>query len=154
MTTVWYPVTRAIRAQTHVTMTSPVGPLNGAADRKTDKHVTKIHDWCHACNQPVFGLGVFGMARRHALVSLRHAAPSQRHAAPYFFFLIFFLRITIIILKRDDKPVKFYDIGWLLYQRIINTFRSLPYPCSTMSYSRAYIIFTLSHTIFMFKSLQ
>ena len=37
----------------------------------------------------VFGLGVFGMARRHALVSLRHAlvslrhaAPSQRHAAP------------------------------------------------------------------------
>ena len=33
----------------------------------------------------VFGLGVFGMARRHALVSLRHAAPSQHHAAPYFF---------------------------------------------------------------------
>ena len=32
----------------------------------------------------VFGLGVFGMARRHALVSLRHVAP-------------FFLRITIII---------------------------------------------------------
>ena len=30
---------------------------------------------------------------------------------------------TIIILKRDDKPVNFYDIVWLLYQRIINTER-------------------------------
>ena len=32
---------------------------------------------------PVFGLGVFSMARRHALVLLRHAAPSS-------FYLIFF----------------------------------------------------------------
>ena len=31
----------------------------------------------------VFGLGVFSMALRHALVSLRHAALSQRHAAPF-----------------------------------------------------------------------
>ena len=31
---------------------------------------------------PVFGLGVFSMARRHALVSLRHALVSLRHAAP------------------------------------------------------------------------
>ena len=37
----------------------------------------------------VFGLGVFGMARRHALVSLRHAAPSQRQAAPSSFFSFF-----------------------------------------------------------------
>ena len=74
--------------------------------------------WFFSTNT-VFGLGVFSMARRHALVSLRHAAPSQRHAALYFF-----LRInTIIVLKRDDKPVNFYDIGWLLYQRIINTER-------------------------------
>ena len=32
-------------------------------------------------------LGVFSMARRHALVSLRHAAPSQRHAVLFFRFL-------------------------------------------------------------------
>ena len=37
----------------------------------------------------VFGLGVFCMARRHALVSLRHAAPSQRHAVFFFFFFFF-----------------------------------------------------------------
>ena len=36
--------------------------------------------------------------------------------------LFFFFRInTIIIWKRDDTPVNFYDIGWLLYQHIINT---------------------------------
>ena len=51
----------------------------------------------------VFSLGVFSMARRHALVSLRHAlvslrhaAPSQRHAALFlmliFFFFFFFFR--------------------------------------------------------------
>ena len=69
----------------------------------------------------VFGLGVFSIARRHALVSLRHAAPSQRHAAPFLF--LFFRIYTIIIINRDDTPVNFYDIGWLLYQRIINTER-------------------------------
>ena len=38
----------------------------------------------------VFGLGVFGMARRHALVSLRQAAPSQRHTCcPLLFIFIF-----------------------------------------------------------------
>ena len=42
------------------------------------------------CLDTVFGLGVFGMARRHALVSLRHAAPSQRHAAPFLFYFNFF----------------------------------------------------------------
>ena len=61
------------------------------------------------------------MARRHALVSLRHAAPPSA-MLPLFKF--FFFRInTIIILKRDDTPVNFYNIGWLLYQRIINTER-------------------------------
>ena len=30
----------------------------------------------------MFGLGVFSMVRRHALVSLRHALVSLRHAAP------------------------------------------------------------------------
>ena len=29
----------------------------------------------------------------------------------------------MIFEKRDDTPVNFYDIGWLLYQRIINTER-------------------------------
>ena len=49
----------------------------------------------HLDIRPVFGLGVFSMARRHALVSLRHAlvslrhaAPSQRHAVFFFFFRI------------------------------------------------------------------
>ena len=40
----------------------------------------------------VFGLGVFGMARRHALVSLRHAAPSQCQTAPFLFFFKFFFK--------------------------------------------------------------
>ncbi len=34
----------------------------------------------------VFGLGVFSMVRRHALVSLRHAAPPSA-MLPLFFFL-------------------------------------------------------------------
>ena len=34
----------------------------------------------------VFGLGVFSMARCHALVSLRHAAPPSA-MLPFFFFL-------------------------------------------------------------------
>ena len=40
----------------------------------------------------VFGLGVFSMARRHALVSLRHATPCQRHAGLFLFlfFVCFF----------------------------------------------------------------
>ena len=62
------------------------------------------------------------MARRHALVSLRHAAPPSA-MLPLFFFILFFRINTIIIWKRDDTPVNFYDIGWLLYQRIINTER-------------------------------
>ena len=59
------------------------------------------------------------MARRHALVSLRHAAPPSAMLPFFFFFRI----NTIIIWKRDDTAVNFYDIGWLLYQRIINTER-------------------------------
>ena len=50
----------------------------------------------------VFGLGVFGMARRHALVSLRHAALSQRHAAPssflYFLLLLLLLFLGLLLL--------------------------------------------------------
>ena len=77
--------------------------------------------------------------------------PSAMLPSSFFvFFLIFFLRITIIIWKRDDKLVKFYDTGWLLYQRIINTFRSLPYPCSTMSYS---ILFSHFHILFSCSKL-
>ena len=69
---------------------------------------------------PVFGLGVFSMARRHALVSLRHAAPSQRHAALFYFFFFFFffffflglLLISIIMWwKRDDKLTTFMTYG-------------------------------------------
>ena len=80
----------------------------------------------------VFGLGVFSMAPRHGLVSLRHAAPPSAmlpffffffNIYIYFFIIIFFRINAIIILKRDDTPVNFYDIGWLLYQRIINTER-------------------------------
>ena len=54
-------------------------------------------------NSPVFGLGVFSMARRHALVSLRHAAPPSA-MLPFFlllfffFFFFFFFRINIIII--------------------------------------------------------
>ena len=56
----------------------------------------------------------------------------KAYAAPFFYFLFsfiylffyFFFRInTIIIWKREDPPVNFYNIGWLLYQRIINTER-------------------------------
>ena len=61
------------------------------------------------CVCAVFGLGVFSMARRHALVSLRHALVSLRHAAPsqrhaafflffFFIFLFFFLALTSIIM--------------------------------------------------------
>ena len=42
-----------------------------------------------------------------------------------------------------------HNVQKLLYQRIFNTFRSLPYPRSTMSYS---ILF--SHTIFIIKTVQ
>ena len=75
----------------------------------------------------MFGLGVFSMARRHALVSLRHAAPPSamlpllKKKIIIIIIIIFFN--TIIIWKRDDTPVNFYNIGWLLYQRIINTER-------------------------------
>ena len=65
----------------------------------------------------VFGLGVFSMARRHALVSLRHAlvslrhaAPSQRHAA-FFFFLGLALTSIIMWMKRDDKLTNFMTYG-------------------------------------------
>ena len=37
-----------------------------------------------------------------------------------------------------DKLVNFYVLGWLLYQRIFNTFRSLPYPCSKLSHTLYY----------------
>ena len=42
-----------------------------------------------AVRYAVFGLGVFSMARRHALVSLRHAAPAS--AMLPFFFTFFFI---------------------------------------------------------------
>ena len=38
-------------------------------------------------------------------------------------------------------------LGWLLYQRICNTFSSLPYPCSELSYTLYYFhifIYTIS----------
>ena len=47
--------------------------------------------------------------------------PLPAPCCPFFFF--FFRINTIIIWKRDDTPINFYDIGWLLYQRIINTER-------------------------------
>ena len=43
----------------------------------------------------VFGLGVFSMARRHALVSLRHAA-SPSAMLPLFLFFIFFLGLILL----------------------------------------------------------
>ena len=39
---------------------------------------------------------------------------------------------------------------FLLYQRIFNTFRSLPYPRSTMSYS---ILFSYFHILFSYSKL-
>ena len=44
---------------------------------------------------PVFGLGVFSMARRHALVSLRHAAPPSA-MLPLFFFFFSFLGLILL----------------------------------------------------------
>ena len=56
------------------------------------------------CYTIVFGLGVFSMARRHALVSLRHAAPPSAMLPLFFFFYYFFFfffiyfRINTIII--------------------------------------------------------
>ena len=92
---------------------------------------TRRH-WCRVAksgwvrsNNCQFGLGVFSMARRHALVSLRHAlvslrhaAPSQRHAAPFFFFFFFnflflglLIRSIIMWMKTDDKLTNFMTYG-------------------------------------------
>ena len=49
--------------------------------------------------------------------------------------IIIFLELLLLfffIVIFCDKLVNFYVLGWLLYQRIFNTFRSLPYPCSTI----------------------
>ena len=63
----------------------------------SDGHIFFKNDQYTNMHISVFGLGVFSMARRHALVSLRHAlvslrhaAPSPRHAALFFFFFFFF----------------------------------------------------------------
>ena len=66
----------------------------------------------------------------------------------------FFYDYYYYYLKRDDKLVNFYDVEWLLYQRIFNTFMSLPYPCSRAYYVVQYIILIFSHAIFMFKTIQ
>ena len=58
----------------------------------------------------------------------------------FFFYYYFIIIICIIIFC--DKLVNFYVLGWLLYQRIFNTFRSLPYPCSK-----------LCHTVYYFHIL-
>ena len=51
---------------------------------------------------PVFGLGVFSMARRHALVSLRHAAPPSAmlplFLCDFLFFIFFIFFIGFILL--------------------------------------------------------
>ena len=55
------------------------------------RHLNECADY-----NTVFGLGVFSMARRHALVSLRHAAlPAP--CCPFFYFYFFFRINTIII---------------------------------------------------------
>ena len=60
----------------------------------------------------VFVLGVFGMARRHALASLRQAAPPSAMLPPstFFFNLFLYFYDYYYYLKRDDKLVKFYDV--------------------------------------------
>ena len=58
-------------------------------------------------------------------------------------FFIFIIIIFYYYFFFCDKLVNFYVLGWLLYQRIFNTFRSLPYPCSK-----------LSHTLYYFHILQ
>ena len=54
------------------------------------------------------------------------------------FFIIIIIIIFFIIINFCDKLVNFYVLGWLLYQRIFNTFRSLPYPCSKLSHTLYY----------------
>ena len=52
----------------------------------------------------------------------------------FFFIAIIFIIIIFIfiIIFFYDKLVNFYVLWWLLYQRIFNTFWSLPYPCSKL----------------------
>ena len=64
------------------------------------------------------------------------------------FFLFIFIIIIIIIIIFCDKLVYLYVFGWLLYQRIFNTFRSLPYPCSKLSHTLYYF-----HIIFPYFKL-
>ena len=54
------------------------------------------------------------------------------------FFNYYYYYFLIIIIVFCDKLVNFYVLGWLLYQRIFNTFRSLPYPCSKLSHTLYY----------------
>ena len=61
----------------------------------------------------------------------------------YRFFIIFYFLLLLLLLLFFfffvcDKLVNFYVLGWLLYQRIFNTFRSLPYPCSKLSHTLYY----------------
>ena len=47
---------------------------------------------------------------------------------------LWLLKWKFLLMRVKMKMTSFDDVGWLLYQRICNTFRSLLYPCSTPSY--------------------
>ena len=67
----------------------------------------------------------------------------------YIYFLnYYFIIICICIIICCDKLVNFYVLGWLLYQRIFNTFRSLPYPCSKLRHTVHYF-----HILFPYLKL-
>ena len=60
---------------------------------------------------------------------------------PYFiYFFIFFLLLLFFVTSSSTLC-----LGWLLYQRICNTFSSLPYPCHVVNYLIHCIIFIFSY---------
>ena len=68
--------------------------------------------------------GVFGMARRHALVSLRHDTPSQRQAALFLLFVLFFKNPFYIfflgLLLLFEESLTLYPFGGHSSFRVIH----------------------------------
>ena len=111
------------------------------------QHGTAIHDCLHIAVPATVSLS----AAWRAFCDFRFGAELgfldtliRRSSFSFFFYDYYYY------LKISDKLAKFYDVGWLLYQCIFNTFRNLPYPCCTMSYS---ILFSYFHILFSYSKL-